>query len=327
MSTNSGQSTDNQEIDLSQISKKINQGFQNLGIFIFSCLQFFIKNAIIIIVLFVIGAGLGYYFDTEQKSYKHEIIVLPNFGSTDYLYSKVELINSKIKERDTAFLAKLGFKNPDKISKLKIEPIIDPYNFVKDRTENFELLKLMAEDGSMEKVLKDQVTSKNYAYHKISFSTKGIATDGGTLQPLLNALNDSDYFRIIQKKVIENIKVKIQYNDQTLNQINDVLNSFSGEVNNGSKNANLVYYNENTNLDEVLKAKYNLVSEQGARRIELVNSEKIVKDVSIISNIEKSSSNKYLFPVVLLLLFVVGQVFFRFYKKQALLSKERAANL
>jgi len=237
------------------------------------------------------------------------------------------LINSKIKERDTAFLAKLGFKNPDKISKLKIEPIIDPYNFVKDRTENFELLKLMAEDGSMEKVLKDQVTSKNYAYHKISFSTKGIATDGGTLQPLLNALNDSDYFRIIQKKVIENIKVKIQYNDQTLNQINDVLNSFSGEVNNGSKNANLVYYNENTNLDEVLKAKYNLVSEQGARRIELVNSEKIVKDVSIISNIEKSSSNKYLFPVVLLLLFVVGQVFFRFYKKQALLSKERAANL
>lgn len=326
MSTTPKQNTDDQEIDLSQISRKINQGFQNMGGFIFNCIQFFFKNAIIIVVLFIVGIGLGYFLDTNQKAYKHELIVIPNFGSTDYLYGKVELINSKIKQGDTLYLKSLGLKYPKNISKLEIEPIVDPYNFIRDTDENFELLKLMAEDGSIDKVLKDKITSKNYTYHSITFSTRGKATDENTIQPLLNSLNNSQYFKLIQKNVVENVKIKMQYNEQTLNQINAVLNSFSNEVSKGSSNSNLVYYNENTQLDEVLKAKYNLVSEQGNRRIELVNYEKVIKDVSIISNIEKGSRNKLVIPVVLIFLFIAGKLFFGFYKTQATRFKERTAN-
>lgn len=326
MSTTPRHTSEDQEIDLSQISKKINQGFQNLGGFIFNCIHFFIKNAIIIVLLFIIGVGLGYYLDKKQKSYDHEIIVIPNFGSADYLYAKIDLINSKIKEGDTVFLKNLGLKYPKKISKLKIEPIVDPYNFVRDREENFELLKLMAEDGSMEKVLQDEVTSKNYTYHSITFSTKGLATDENTIQPLLNSLNDSEYFKVIQKNVIENVKIKIQYNEQTLTQINEVLNSFASNVNNTQKSGNLVYYNENTQVDEVLQAKNNLVTEQGNRRIELVNYQQIIKEVSTISNIEKSSSSKLILPLLLIFLFICGKLFFGFYKTQAARYKERTAN-
>jgi len=326
MSTTPKQNSDDQEIDLSQISRKINQGFQNIGGFVFNCIQFFFKNAIIIVVLFIVGIGLGYLLDNGQKSYKHELIVIPNFGSTDYLYGKVELINSKIKEGDTVFLKGLGLKYPKKISKLEIEPIVDPYNFIRDREENFELLKLMAEDGSIDKVLTDRITSKNYTYHSITFSTKGKATDANTIGPLLNSLNDSDYFRIIQKNIVENVKVKMEYNEQTLNQINAVLNSFANEVSKGSSNSNLVYYNENSQLDEVLKTKYSLVSEQGNRRLELVNYQKIIKEVSVITNIEKGSSNKLIFPVILIFLFIAGKTFFRFYKTQAIRFRERASN-
>lgn len=326
MSTTPKNVSDDQVIDLSQISRKINQGFQNIGTFIFNCIQFFFKNAIIIILLFFVGIGLGYYLDTNQKSYKHEIIVIPNFGSTDYLYGKVELINSKIKERDTLFLKSLGLKYPKRISKLTIEPIIDPYKFIRDREENFDLLKLMAEDGSIDKVLKDKITSKNYMYHSITFSTKGKATDENTIQPLLQSLNDNAYFKVIQKNAIENVKVKMQYNEQTLSQINEVLNSFSSEVSKSPKSGNLVYYNENTQLDEVLLAKYNLVTEQGNRRIELVNYENIIKDISVISNIENPSSSKLIFPLLLIFLFICGKIFFSFYKTQALRLKERATN-
>ncbi|MDR6968759.1 hypothetical protein J2X31_002785 [Flavobacterium arsenatis] len=326
MNTTPKQNSDDQEIDLSQISRKINQGFQNMGGFIFDCIQFVFKNAIIIAVLFIVGIGLGYFLDTNQKSYKHELIVIPNFGSADYLYGKVELINSKIKERDTVFLKGLGLKYPKKISKLEIQPIVDPYNFIRDREENFELLKLMAEDGSIDKVLTDKITSKNYNYHSITFSTKGKATDENTIQPLLNSLNDSEYFRLIQKNIVSNVKVKMEYNEQTLNQINAVLNSFANEVSRGSSNSNLVYYNENTQLNEVLQAKYNLVSEQGNRRIELVNYEKIIKDVSVIANIEKGSKNKLILPLLLIFIFVIGKLFFGFYKNQSAKFKERTVN-
>ena len=323
MSTTPKQNSDDQEIDLSQISRKINQGFQNIGGFIFNCIQFFFKNAIIIAVLFIVGIGLGYFLDSNKKSYDHQIIVIPNFNSTDYLYSKINLINSKIKERDTVFLKNLGFTNPKSISKIEIEPIIDPYNFVRDRAENFELVKLMSEDGNAEKVLKDRMTSKNYMYHTISFSTKGKATDKNTIQPLLASLNDNAYIKIIQKNVLENVKLKMQYNEQTLNQINGLLDRFSSE---GSKSNNLVYYNENTEVDEVLKTKDELIREQGNRRIELVNYDKIVKDISVISNIEKSSSSKLILPVLLIFLFICGKLFFGFYKSQSVRYKERTSN-
>ena len=43
------------------------------------------------------GPFVRYYFlDKENKSYQQEIIVSPNFGSYDYLYNKVDLIQSKI---------------------------------------------------------------------------------------------------------------------------------------------------------------------------------------------------------------------------------------
>lgn len=327
MDTTPRRNTEEQEIDLSQISKKINQGFSNIGTFIFNCIQFVLKNAIILIILFAIGVGLGYLMENNQKSYNHEIIVIPNFGSADYLYGKIALINSKIKAGDTVFLKNMGLKHPDKISKIKIEPIVDPYNFIRDREENFELLKLMAEDGNIDNVLRDEITSKNYSYHKITFSTKGKATGENTIEPLLSSLNDNAYFTIIQQNVLENVKVKMQYNEQTLAQINALLDSFSKEVSgNGGKNANLVYYNENTQLDEVLTAKYNLVSEQGSRRIELVNYEKIIKDVSIISNMEKSSSTKLILPFLLVILFVCGKLFFSFFKQQSLKFKEQQTN-
>ncbi|AWI25083.1 hypothetical protein [Flavobacterium pallidum] len=317
---------EDKEIDLSQISKKINSGFKNIGTGIFKSIRFFIKNAVIILILFAVGVGLGIFMDSNQKKYNHEIIVLPNFGSSDYLYAKIELINSKISEGDTVFLKKMGLQFPKNISKLKIEPIIDPYNFVRDREENMDLLRLMAENGSIDKVLKDKITSKNYSYHQITFSTKGKATDANTIQPLLAALNDNDYLKIIQKEALENVKQKMQYNEQTINQINALLDNFSNADGKGAKNGNLIYYSEDTQIDEVLKSKYNLVTEQGNRRIELINYQKIIKDISIVSNIETPSSETYVFPVLLIVLFIFGKLFIRFYKRQSLKFKESTAN-
>ena len=103
MSTKVPQNNDDQEIDLAVISKKINNFFQGINASIFRGIQFFIRNWIIVLILVFTGFGLGVFLDSTQKSYEHEIIVAPNFQSTDYLYAKIDLINSKIKEHDTLF--------------------------------------------------------------------------------------------------------------------------------------------------------------------------------------------------------------------------------
>ena len=147
MSTKVPQNNEDQEIDLGVISKKINNFFLGIGTSIFRIIQFFIRNWIIVLILVLAGFVLGWFLDSTQKSYKHEIIVAPNFGSTDYLYAKIDLINSKIKEVDTLFLKNsVGIQQPKNLNIIEVKPVADVYNFIKNKKEKFELIKLMAED-------------------------------------------------------------------------------------------------------------------------------------------------------------------------------------
>ena len=137
MSTNT-QNNDNQEIDLSQVSRKIGDFFEGISTKIFKAILFFKRNIVWIGILFVLGVGLGFYLDKTTKVYEHQIIVTPNFGSNSYLYSKVNLLKSKIAEGDTVFLKNIGFKNVKDISKIEINPILDVYEFVGSDSNNFE---------------------------------------------------------------------------------------------------------------------------------------------------------------------------------------------
>lgn len=326
MNKNQPNNQEDQEIDLTQISKKIGRLFEWINTFLFKCIQFFVKNAIVILILLVIGVGLGFYLDVTKKTYDHQIIVTPNFESTDYLYSKIDLIESKIKERDTVFLKEIvGIKKPKEILKIEIKPITDVYKFIENKTENFELIKLMAEGGDIKKILEDNLTSKNYSLHTITFKTKKQTDLTESVQPILNYLNETDYYKKIQKETVNNIQVKMIQNDTIISQINGVLNGFSNMVNGAQKSDKLVYYNENTQLNDVIKTKETLINEQGIHRVELVGLDKIIKDNSSTLNIENMNSVngklKLVFPVLFLLSFILISLFSNYYKNQMRKSK------
>lgn len=326
MSTNVPNNQDNQEIDLMQISKKIGNVFQDFNTFLFRCIRFFVKNAVVILILFVLGFGVGMFLDSTKKTYNHEIIVTPNFGSTDYLYSKINLLQSKILEGDTVFLKEVvGIKQPKTISKIVVKPITDVYKFIENRPENFELIKLMAEDGDVKKIMEDNLTSKNYNFHTVSFTTNKLIIDEEMVQPLLRFFNDSQYYSTLQKEILNNIKIKMSQNDTIISQINGVLSGFSAEVN-GSKSDKLVYYNENTQLNDVIKTKDGLINEQGNHRVELVGLDKVVKDNSTTINIKNTKSTngklKLILPVLFIFIFILIRFFIAFYKKQSLNAQQ-----
>ncbi|MGV9002543.1 hypothetical protein [Flavobacterium sp.] len=315
--------TENQEIDLAQVSKRIGIFFENISTTIFKGILFIKRNILNLIVLFIIGVGLGFYLDKTNKIYDNQIIVEPNFGSVDYLYSKIELINSKIRDNDTVYLRDVvGIKDSKKFKEIQIEPIADVYKFVENKTQNFELIKLMAEDGDIKKVLSDNITSKNYPYHLISFKTSSRTDYDKTINPLLKYLNDSEYYRLLQKESVNNVKIKLIENDSIINQINGFLNSFSKTVNSTQKSDKLVYYNENSQLNDVIKNKEEIVERQGYHRIELIKLDKIIKNNSEVINIKNTQSLngklKFTLPLLFILLFVMGGIFRSYYKRQML---------
>ncbi|HQA74772.1 hypothetical protein [Flavobacterium sp.] len=321
MNDTSKNNSDNQEIDLSQVSKKIGQFFENISTSIFRGFLFLKRNLIIISILFIIGVALGFYLDKTNKEFENKLYVQPNFGSVDYLYSKIELIESKIKDNDTLFLKNVvGVKDAKKLKEITIEPISDVYKFVKENPQNFELIKLMAEDGDISKVFSDNITSKNYPYHLISFITLKETDFDKTVNPILKYLNDSEFYSKIQKQYIDNISIKIIENDSIINQINSFLNTFSNTVNGSQKSDKLVYYNENSQLNDVIKTKDDLVREQGIHRIELINLNKIIKNSAEVLNIKYTESIngklKFILPLILVALFILGGLIKAYYKRQ-----------
>lgn len=320
MST-SPQPVDGNEIDLAQISKKISSFFERIVITIFRGLFFVRRNILVFAVLGILGGGLGYYLDSKTKIYDHKIIVSPNYSSTDYLYSKIELLNSRINEGDTLFLKNVvGIKKPKSIVAIEVLPITDVYKFIENNTQNFELLRLFAEDGDLKKIVQENMTSKNYPFHQITFSTKGVTDRTATIDPILNYLNDSDYFKKMQKEYLHNIDIKMVENDSLIRQINGFLNGVSNSINGSQKSDKLVYYNENTQMNDVIKTKDELIREQGRLRLDLVNLDKIIKDNSVVSNINNkkgvNGKMKFVLPLLFFFLFGFGSLLIKFYKNR-----------
>jgi len=325
MSSNSPINSDNQEIDLAQITQKVNRIYESLLTMLFRFILFIKKNFILIIVLFIVGAVIGFYLDKKVKTYDHQIIVSPNFGSTDYLYAKVNLLQSKINEGDTVYLKEIGIKNTKKFGRIEIKPIIDVYKFIENNKDNFELIKLLAEDGNIDKVVENELTSKNYPFHVVSFTTSKITVENETVQPILNFLNDSQHFNQLQKEYLSNIQIKMKANDSTIAQIDGLMNQFKNRTNSNHSDK-LVYFNENTQLNDVIQTKEALIKEQANLRISLVNLDKIIKETSVILNDKNTKGTngkmKLIIPFIFLLLFISLKGLLSFYKKQALKNKQ-----
>jgi len=325
MSTKVPQNANDQEIDIFQLSRSIGSFFDRINAAIFRSIQFFVRNWIVVLILVIIGFGLGWYLDSSKKTFQNEVIVTPNFESVDYLYAKIDLIEAKILSGDTVFLKNVvGIPHPEAIKKIEIKPVADVYKFIEDKEQNFELIKLMAEVGEVKKVLEDNITSKNYTFHTISFVSNKAIDEKEVVEPLLKYLNSSVYFSKIQKIGFKNLEQEIAQNDTIIAQIDKVLNGFTSTVKNATKNDKLVYYNENIQLNDIIKTKQKLVTEQGKNRLKLISFDKTIKEINATLNINDhkivNGNFKLLIPIFFIFVFILISLFLKFYRKQLALS-------
>lgn len=312
MSTNSQE----QEIDLSQIGNSISKGFQKAVNRCFDLLFFIQKKLLIVVVLLFIGGGLGFYLDKEPN-YTNDILVIPNFGSNEYLYDKIDLITLKLKEKDEAFFTKIGIKNIKDFISIEIQPVNGIYNFINSETQknNFELIKLMAEAGDVEKIIQDQTTSKNYYLHSINIKTAIAFQQKDLIDPILNFLQQSEYFIKLQKIQLNNLEEKLIANKSLITQIDQIVLSLSQ-----NKTGSSVSISENTGLSDLIQKKDNLILENQKLATNRLEFDKIIKDQDIVSNqMNTSGANnklKFILPLLFVLLYLLGYWFSKVYKKQ-----------
>ena len=114
----------------------------------------------------------------------------------------------------------------------------------------------------------------------------------------------------------------MKQNEAIIGQIDNLLNEFSSKTSSNQKSDKLVYFNENPELNEVIKTKDNLIKELGEQRLDLVNNEKIIMKNSSIINVKNTSGingrMKFIIPLLLFFAFIVIKLLNNFYKSQSL---------
>src|SRR5690606_12285595 len=197
-----------QEIDLSYLSKKTVSFFDGLGYSLYKFCRFLWKNIIILAILIVVGAVAGYFLDKKYgERYKHEVIVVPNFNSTSYLYGKIK--NSKFTEGP--------------ITKVEIEPIVDIYQFINEGYNNLEIAKYLSENNlQLTKYEEDSDVEKFYKYHLMTVYTNEEDPNAKIVKDFINELNRDEYFLALQKIEQKNLEREIEEYDSTIREVNKI---------------------------------------------------------------------------------------------------------
>jgi hypothetical protein len=313
MSTNS----QDQEIDLGQIGAGIKKLLNSILNTIFDFIFFIKKKIIVIVILFVLGVFLGFYAD-RTPNYTQDITVIPNFGSNEYLYKKIDFLNSRIIEKDDQFFKSIGVVNYDKIGKIEIKAINGIFGFVNMRNneQNFELIKLMAEDGNIDEIIKNDITSKNFYFHNITFKTEEQINQKEIIDPIVNYLQENTFYKKQQKIFQENLREKIQFNDSLIHQIDGLIIKLTSNSSSGSS----ISISEKNGVSELINKKDELIKESQNLKVNLHEYEDIIKVQNIsLNNVNNQGTNnkmKLILPFLFVFIYLAFYGFILLYKKQ-----------
>ncbi len=283
------------EVDVKFMAQRANSFYNNFIFNIYRLLRFIVRRWYVFLGLLIVGIALGMYVDSTKTSrLRHELIVVPNFGSIDYL-------NQKVKDYDRLELNKklIALNAGNEVYKIKIEPIYDAYNYILTDPVHFNAFKVLSDRGiDIEKYSKSKLASKNYKYHMLTVYTEGLGKTDVTIDKILEELNSDSYFN--QRKTIEkaNTLAKRAEIIKSIEHINGLFQRLGSE-----NKVNDITMNAYPELADLLTAKEGLLKQLNAVDVQLIEQDKVVYVATKFMNIAVSPFLPYFITLPLLFLF------------------------
>lgn len=314
------------EIDLGYLFNKISNFFRSLVRLLFLVIAFFIKYIIVIVILILIGVGIGYYFDkNKEEVYNNEIIVIPNFDSADYLYSKINSVNAKIKDNDSDFLNKIFGKKYNYVTGIEVEPIIDIYNFVAKTRENVEVFKILTAKQDIPDYIKDAQNNKYYKYHKIILKIKGKSESEELVNLLMNFLNTNTHYLEYQEVGAKDTEFQIKNYELMIAQVDSILKTAADIELNNRTNQTSVLINDNSQINFLFQSKERYLTKLLELKLQNKDEDKVIKEVATNYNVvdmtEFHINNKIKYPFLLVMLFSLFFFIKYTYKKLKIMAE------
>lgn len=290
-----------QDVDLYFIWKNFMGFIEKIILLFIRVFRFLIRNIFVILALLAVGAVIGYFLDSNKTAhYKHEVILVPNFGSSTFLYEKVKNIS---------------FEEDSNITGVNIEPIIDIYDFLSSKSENLKIIDFMSQNNvSFTEHKPGNQTEKIYKYHLLTLFSNTEDVNGNIINSFLADLNQEKYF--LERQTIEQHSTarEIEESLTSIQNINAVFQRLANSSKSGEKSElNIEMYPE---INGLLYSKDNLIKRLNELEIAQVEQTKIFYDATKITNIKADSmSMMIILPFVLLLAFIALAIMIKTYKR------------
>ena len=308
---------ENEELDIIVLIEKIKLMLLSVSLQIFRRSKKFLLAWKQLSAVIFLGILAGYFTtdDNQPNSKEANVLVKINFDAGNYVYDAVDLINLKISSDDADFFSQEIKLNIDEsIDEISISPVIDIKDIIaKDIQANeirvlFENLEY--EDGfSVSEGFKS-----DYDYHFIKVNVSNNSTIE-TVNKIIDYFNNNPLFAELKERNIQRISSIIFDNEQTIKQIDKLLDFYSSD--NKINSSQLYIDNKDLRPNELIKTKIDLQNEnQDLKRESLTSKETVItiNETNVLIENNSLTSNKMVYyPLLFVFIYFVCSILFGLY--------------
>ena len=330
MSSNTSKNN-SEELDLSLIAEKIKGIYHSGLISLYQIFNFFVKSWIILLVLIIVGATLGFIRTNDNPARETKLYVRINDNSGAIVYDALNQLQFKIQEKDSVLLEKKGFfkNNVYYIHSLEIEPLVNVLEIV-DATEtnNRNLETVMDQAQYEDELLTSEVFVPQYRYHKITL-VGDYWSSQKTIDALMLYLNDNPVLIKQTDLIKESLAFRIARNFESITFMDSIFDTYGRPISELTKGTaseiSMVDINV-TNIHMLFDQKALLMKQNEKLQLQLLNQDKTVSLINKpMLSVKKSILDIKIitYPVILILLFVMVSMMRYYFQKAKNLSKLR----
>ena len=318
--TNERNNNTQEEIDILVLFNKIRTLFLKSILFFFRTFKEIVLAWKKLAILIVIGAVLGYVTEsiTEKESAKEASILLRiNFDAGNYVYDAISLINQKIEAEDEIFFTNdMKFNEDEILQEISIKPVIDLKDILKDDINANEIRTLFENLEFEDNLAMTEGFRSDYEYHILALNIS--SASNSSVKKIIDYFNTNPLFIGLKERQLQSISSTIFNNEQTIDQIDKLIEKYSS-ADNFEKSTSQLYIDNKTYLpNELIKIKIKLEEqneELKGERILSTETVMVVNDTSLLIEQKGLRDNKVIYyPILLVLVFILGGAILKLYR-------------
>lgn len=298
------------EIDLVYVIRKLKRIVNHWIALLFKALDYTLKYKYLILFLIITGIVLGYLKNERSDNpQKAKLLVRVNYEMPNHVFNAIDVLNAKIRDRDSVFLNSIGISpNNPEIKSVEMNPVVN-FNDILEKVEmndrNLDML-LRNVDFEGEEIPLSDLFIPEYNFFTLNITLTEKASKKN-VDALLNYINNQNNLKKYTDESRKNLKAIIDHNTKSLEQIDDILSSYVA-IDTSKPLEYLLFVDKDLNLSGLFGEKIKIQKENQKLKNEYLLSDEIVAPIGaiVLTVAERGFMAKkmLIYPIFLVMLFM-----------------------